>query len=750
MSAQFVTLEGDAAERTDQSGAAHEAAADVSISSGPTMLSARYASIVDADAGFPVSATLSEVFASQYTVHFMVTAPAGTTYSLVVDTSLAGDINIRDDGEGGDGDGVVGAVTAADTGGTLIGSLDLPGTGATGAGSQSFAQGASAIVLGTGTGSPRTHTLSFSWSQTCTSLVDTGGGFECAVRLGLPATISDFSAGEYPGFPVRTAATDGHVTTIALHYCGDGVVDVDNGEECDEGSAVNGTAGSCCTVGCAFRSGGAVCRPSAGVCDVAEVCTGSDASCPSDTRAAAGTECRPSAGPCDLAETCDGTNEDCPVDDFQPSTVTCRAAAGICDVSETCTGTSAACPADGFAPRSTVCRASAGICDVAETCTGSDVACPPDAFKPSSFVCRASAGICDVPETCTGSDVACPPDAFKPAAAAFICRSSVGPCDLTEFCNGASPVCPADAKTRAVCRPAAGTCDVAEVCDGVSNTCPPDVLKPSTVQCRAAAGVCDLAESCTGSSPSCPPDGFVGSTVVCRPSTSPCDLPESCVDGSAACPPNTGLPDTDGDGTCDALDDCLGVANPDQLDGDHDGIGDACDPCTNSAPNFAYQSRLTVKSIYPPGGDERLTFIGTFPNIPVTPPIDPSVKGVRILIQDATGATALDVGIPGGGLQWKKNAAATSFLYRSVGDPIEGITKVKVKRNAHSPGIWKFLVLGRRGTYGVVPAHLPLKGTLVLDPPMARTGQCGESLFPGPSPAPYCSFNSNRGVVLCR
>jgi Thrombospondin type 3 repeat len=37
-------------------------------------------------------------------------------------------------------------------------------------------------------------------------------------------------------------------------------------------------------------------------------------------------------------------------------------------------------------------------------------------------------------------------------------------------------------------------------------------------------------------------------------------------------------PDLDGDGRPDAADNCTGVANPGQEDGDADGSGDACDP----------------------------------------------------------------------------------------------------------------------------------------------------------------------------
>jgi hypothetical protein len=35
--------------------------------------------------------------------------------------------------------------------------------------------------------------------------------------------------------------------------------------------------------------------------------------------------------------------------------------------------------------------------------------------------------------------------------------------------------------------------------------------------------------------------------------------------------------DTDGDGVLDEIDNCLNIANPDQLDANNDGIGDLCD-----------------------------------------------------------------------------------------------------------------------------------------------------------------------------
>ena len=86
----------------------------------------------------------------------------------------------------------------------------------------------------------------------------------------------------------------------------------------------------------------------------------------------------PTVGP--SANTC--------VYEFLSPTTICRASAGVCDVAESCTGSGALCPADGFATPTTICRASAGICDVAESCTGAGVQCPANDFKPDSSLCN--------------------------------------------------------------------------------------------------------------------------------------------------------------------------------------------------------------------------------------------------------------------------------------------------------------------------------------------------------------------------
>jgi fibronectin type 3 domain-containing protein len=127
---------------------------------------------------------------------------------------------------------------------------------------------------------------------------------------------------------------------------------------------------------------GTVCRPAVGLCDVAEVCDGINATCPADKFALGDTVCREAVGDCDIAESCTGASPECPDDVLRSAGAICRVSAGPCDVAESCSGTEPECPVDGMAPAQTVCNESTdgNLCDPAEKCTGSDVACPEDAI----------------------------------------------------------------------------------------------------------------------------------------------------------------------------------------------------------------------------------------------------------------------------------------------------------------------------------------------------------------------------------
>jgi len=215
-----------------------------------------------------------------------------------------------------------------------------------------------------------------------------------------------------------------------------------------------------------------------------------------------------------------------------------------------------------------------------------------------------------------------------------------------------------------------------------------------------------------------------------------------CDGTSASCPPNDVPADTDGDGICNAADNCPTVPNPTQTDSDHDGIGDACDPCTNLAPTTTEKPKLTLTKLLPPGGDDRVKYKGTITGVPAPTTINPATTGVHFLLTDATGVTLLDALIPGGS-NW--NAAPTSWIYRNKVAPIAGITKMTIK--THTPGEFKFVIAGVNGTY-LAPSTSTIHATLVLAASGA-TGQCGEAAFVDGSDD-SCRILGNGAKVLCK
>ena len=111
--------------------------------------------------------------------------------------------------------------------------------------------------------------------------------------------------------PTPTDTPTETATPTPTPYCGDGIV---NGTDaCDDG-VDNGASTSCCTASCQFRASGETCRPSAGVCDDAETCTGTSDTCPADVFEPSSTVCRPAVDECDLADHCTGGAAACPMD----------------------------------------------------------------------------------------------------------------------------------------------------------------------------------------------------------------------------------------------------------------------------------------------------------------------------------------------------------------------------------------------------------------------------------------------------
>jgi 6-phosphogluconolactonase (cycloisomerase 2 family) len=542
-----------------------------------------------------------------------------------------------------------------------------------------------------------------------------------------------------------SAERDGSLAVFDISPCRDGAVGP--GEQCDSGDA---HGPNCCSSTCQFKPNGTVCRSQAGACDVAETCTGSSGSCPSDLFLPASVTCRAAEDTCDVAETCTGAGASCPPDAFVGSTTICRLAAGPCDLAETCTGYSARCPSDEFFAASVTCRAAEGACDVAETCTGAVVSCPPDAFAGSTTICRLAAGPCDLAETCTGSSAGCPSNEF--VTAGVTCRTAADVCDVPEKCSGETASCGPDrvASPETTCRTAAGFCDVQENCTGSGARCPAD--RKSTAVCRPAAGVCDVAEACDGASDSCPSEAFQPASFECRPATDGDDTPEFCTGADPACPPDTGPRDVDSDAIPDGLDNCPATADSTQDDSDGDGKGDACDPCSNVVPVFARKASVSVGKLGGPNGDEGLKFKGEIA-VPPSPLIDPLENGIRIMLEDSAGVSILDGVIPGGfdpstGAGWKVNTSRTRWQYKNRSG-LQGIVKVKLTQRSSTPGTILFVVTAKNGHYAVSPTHIPVRGTVVIDSPVAMTGQCGEAVFPG-APGPRCTLNARGTTLACR
>src|SRR5213080_1527691 len=164
--------------------------------------------------------------------------------------------------------------------------------------------------------------------------------------------------------------------------CGNGIVDP--GEQCD--------GGPCCSATCTFLPATTVCRAAAGACDLVETCTGASDACPADASKAAGTTCTDDGNPCTL-DVCDGASTTCRHPAGNAGAV-CRPAASPCDLAEACNGTSTTCPGDAFAPAGAPCRGAAGECDVAELCSGTGPNCPADAKQPAGTACTEDGNPC--------------------------------------------------------------------------------------------------------------------------------------------------------------------------------------------------------------------------------------------------------------------------------------------------------------------------------------------------------------------
>lgn len=204
--------------------------------------------------------------------------------------------------------------------------------------------------------------------------------------------------------------------------------------------------------------------------------------------------------------------------------------------------------------------------------------------------------------------------------------------------------------------------------------------------------------------------------------------------------------DRDEDGVCDADDNCPLTDNGDQADADADGIGDACDPCPDGLTITG--AKLTLNKVASPPGDDTLAWKGAL-TLPQATTIDPVTTGVRILIAGAHG-TIIDAVIPGGEYDkgsktgWKSKNGKSSYKNPNG---ILGIGKITIQEAKKVPGLLKFAIGGKGGSYAVDFEAPELNATLVLG---EEGAPCGTSAFPGPPPTPTCVAKVAKGKVSCK
>ncbi len=305
------------------------------------------------------------------------------------------------------------------------------------------------------------------------------------------------------------------------------------------------------------------------------------------------------------------------------------------------------------------------------------------------------------------------------------------------------------------CRPAQGACDLPEMCDGILPICPTNVFKAAGV-CRPAKGPCDVAETCSGVGPACPADSLAPPSTTCRPAVTACDQPELCTGVSVDCPADTGEPDGDGDGTCDREDLCPLVADANQADADGDGVGDACDPCTNADNNQIDGPRLGLAKLSAPADDDRIKLKATM-SIPLEPTIDPVAKGMRLVLTGPFGPV-FDAIIPPGSFDtdsragWKQDGD-NRWWYKNTGDEVArvaGIRRLTLRQRSADSNDFRIVIAGRGADMRAAVGQPTLTLSIVVDSPLATTGQCAEVTFVTQGDSSDCRLLNGGRRLDCR
>ncbi len=204
-------------------------------------------------------------------------------------------------------------------------------------------------------------------------------------------------------------------------------VSCDDGNVCTEDACVPAT-GLCANVAGNFRT---VCRVSAGECDVAERCDGTNSACPGDGFAEIETQCGDpeEVGDCDHADSCDGAGS-CRSNRPDDGTACGGDPPNACTNQLTCQ--SGMCQNNGLKSPGTLCGdGPAGACNGADTCNAAGVCLTNVAGDGTP--CGDAGSACVNPDSCQSG--VCQDKGYT--AAGFACGDPAsGPCDQPDACDG--------------------------------------------------------------------------------------------------------------------------------------------------------------------------------------------------------------------------------------------------------------------------------------------------------------------------
>jgi hypothetical protein len=155
-------------------------------------------------------------------------------------------------------------------------------------------------------------------------------------------------------------------------------------------------------------------------------------------------------------------------------------------------------------------------------------------------------------------------------------------------------------------------------------------------------------------------------------------------------------------------------------DGDADEV---CDVCT--APAVLARSRLTVDGLAAGPDAQGLTLRSRL-RVPDAPAIDPTVRPLRLLVQDAAGTVLLEARVPtaadtGGGMGWSSKRKGRVWRYEGGPAVGRGVTAAKIKIGKAKRGQQRVKAQVAATGLAVAVEKLPLAVTVAFD----AGAQCG-------------------------